>query len=153
VKKREQYQPKGVTRMTNYVHPTQKSMSQKRPTDEVALFEDLVMVDLHTLSPGVTEEYKNFVISSINDHCLRMAVMKGEYRWHQHESSAECFLTLEGCLEIDLCDGRTIKLLPGQSFKIPGGTVHRTRAASRTVNLCFERLTAYTDVKFGSSGE
>ncbi len=77
-----------------------------------------------------------------------MAVMQGEYRWHRHPRSDECFLTLEGCLEIDLADGPTIKLSPGQAFTVPAGTIHRTRSEVRSVNLCFEHLKAYTDVEF-----
>jgi mannose-6-phosphate isomerase-like protein (cupin superfamily) len=84
----------------------------------------------------------------VNDHCVRIAVVQGEYRWHQHPHSDECFLILEGELEIDLADGKTVRLKPGQSFNIPAGTVHRTRAIQRTVNLCFENRDAYTDVLF-----
>jgi quercetin dioxygenase-like cupin family protein len=55
---------------------------------------------------------------------------------------------LEGQLEIDLADGRTFRLKPGEAFTIPAGVVHRTRALARAVNLCFEDRDAYTDAVF-----
>jgi mannose-6-phosphate isomerase-like protein (cupin superfamily) len=74
--------------------------------------------------------------------------MVGEYRWHRHPHSDECFLILEGELEIDLDEGRLVVLKPGQMFNLPAGVRHRTRARVRTVNLCFEDKLAYTDVVF-----
>ena len=84
----------------------------------------------------------------MNNHCIRVAVMQGEFRWHHHPRSDECFIVLEGELEIDLADGRTFRLKPGDAFTVPAGVVHRTRAQDRTVNLCFETRNAYTDVVF-----
>lgn len=134
--------------MTNYV-PSNSTIDVSNSThSEDAAFPSLSQVDLHRAAAAVIEMYKNFVLLEINDHCLRMAVMQGEYRWHRHPRSDECFLTLEGCLEIDLAEGRTIQLLPGEAFTVLAGTVHRTRSNTRSVNLCFEHRTAYTDVEF-----
>ena len=108
----------------------------------------LTKVDLRAEAARVTETYKNFVVSGINDHCVRLAVMQGEYPWHKHLKSDECFLVLEGELEIDVAGDRTHRLRPGEAFTIPAGIVHRTRAQTRTVNLCFEAREAYTDVVF-----
>jgi mannose-6-phosphate isomerase-like protein (cupin superfamily) len=74
--------------------------------------------------------------------------MQGEFRWHQHPRSDECFLVVEGELEIDLADGRTFSLKPGEVFTIPAHVIHRTRSHARAVNLCFEARNAYTDVVF-----
>jgi mannose-6-phosphate isomerase-like protein (cupin superfamily) len=81
-----------------------------------------------------------------------MAVMQGEFRWHRHPHSDECFLVLEGELEIDLAGGESFRLKPGEAFTIPAGTIHRTRSSVRTVNLCFEDRNAYTDVVFEELG-
>ena len=134
--------------MTNYV-PSKSTIDVPKPThSEDAAFPSMSQIDLISVAADVTEVYKNFVVAKINDHCLRMAILQGEYSWHQHPRSDECFLTLEGCLEIDLADGRTIKLLPGQAFIVSAGTVHRARSHTRSVNLCFEHQAAYTDVEF-----
>ena len=115
---------------------------------EEAAFPALAAVDLKRESFSIEQPYKNFVVLNVNNHCVRVAVMQGEFRWHQHPRSDECFFVLEGELEIDLADGRTFRLKPGEAFTIPAGVVHRTRAQVRTVNLCFEDRNAYTDVVF-----
>jgi mannose-6-phosphate isomerase-like protein (cupin superfamily) len=115
--------------------------------DESPAFTPLVSVNVKRESDAVGEPYKNAVLLGVNDHCVRLAVMTGEYPWHHHPRSDETFLCMEGALHIDL-DGRTVTLLPGELFTIPAGVRHRTRATARTVNLCFERVSAYSDVVF-----
>jgi mannose-6-phosphate isomerase-like protein (cupin superfamily) len=111
---------------------------------EPVQYPPLTVVDVMAEQRGVTERYRNIVLSRINTSCLRLAVFEGEYRWHQHPHSDELFLTVEGRLEIDLADGGTLVLEPWQSVVIPAATVHRTRAIGRTVNLTFELLAADT---------
>jgi mannose-6-phosphate isomerase-like protein (cupin superfamily) len=115
---------------------------------EEALCPPLTVVDLKRVAASVTGDYKNFVVLRVNDHCLRVAVMQGKFGWHQHPHSDECFLVLEGELEVDLAGGRTVQLRPEEAFTVPAGVVHRTRARARAVNLCFETQSAYTDVVF-----
>jgi mannose-6-phosphate isomerase-like protein (cupin superfamily) len=119
--------------------------------EEQPAFPAQSFVDLKYEAACVNQQYKNFVVVDVNDHCVRLAVMKGEYRWHHHPHSDECFLALEGVLEIDLADGQTIHLHPGELFTIPAGVSHRTRSRERSVNLCFENRQAYTDVIFEDS--
>jgi mannose-6-phosphate isomerase-like protein (cupin superfamily) len=92
----------------------------------------------------VTDTYRNMVINLVNESCLRLAVFEGDYRWHYHPSSDELFIVVEGCLAIDLEDGRELRLQPWESVTVPAKTVHRTRAIGRTVNLCFEESGAET---------
>jgi mannose-6-phosphate isomerase-like protein (cupin superfamily) len=125
---------------------------QRVTHSEEAAFPGLSVVNLKQEAALVDQAYKNFVVLNINNHCLRLAVMQGEYRWHRHPRSDECFLVLEGELEIDLADGRTFRLHPGEAFTIPAGVVHRTRSHARAVNLCFEDRSAYTDVVFEDLG-
>jgi mannose-6-phosphate isomerase-like protein (cupin superfamily) len=96
---------------------------------------------------GSIKPTRIFVLLSVNDHCLQMAVMEGEFRWHRHPHSDELFLVLEGEFEIDLSDGRTLKLRPGEAVTIPAGVVHRSRSRV-AVNLCLESKDAYTDGSF-----
>jgi mannose-6-phosphate isomerase-like protein (cupin superfamily) len=118
---------------------------------EDAAFPGLTVVNLKQQADSVDQTYKNFVVVNINNHCVRLAVMQGEFRWHQHPRSDECFLVVEGDLEIDLADGRTFRLKPGEVFTVPAGVIHRARSHARAVNLCFEDSNAYTDVVFEDS--
>lgn len=111
---------------------------------EPVRFPPLVVVDLADEASAVTDAYRNQVISQVNTSCLRLGVITGDYPWHQHPRSDELFLVMEGKLEIELSDGRTLRLGPWQSVVVPAGTVHRTRGVGRTVNLCFESLAAET---------
>ena len=88
------------------------------------------------------------MVLNVNNHAVRMAVMEVEFRWHKHPHSDECFLVVEGELEIDIAQDKTFYLKAGDAFTIPAGVLHRTRSRSRAVNLCFEDRNAYTDVVF-----
>ena len=112
--------------------------------NEPVRYAPLVVVDVVAEATAVTDEYRNQVLSRVNTSCLRLAVLSGEYPWHQHPHSDELFLVVDGLLEIELAGGRTLRIEPWQSVVIPAGTVHRTRGVGRTVNLCIEHLAADT---------
>ncbi|MBE7102458.1 cupin domain-containing protein [Bacillus cereus] len=101
-------------------------------------------VNLLELTKDIKDQHKNFVVSNVNSHCLRIAVFTGEYDWHYHSNSDELFIVLEGELLIDFQDRETAVLKSNDSILIPAGTIHRTRALKRTVNLCFENVEADT---------
>jgi mannose-6-phosphate isomerase-like protein (cupin superfamily) len=105
----------------------------------------LQVVDLLALSQSISEEYKNFIVTQINQSCLRLAVFVGSYPWHRHPNSDELFLVLEGELFIDIQGEDTVVVKPNQVFNIPANVVHRTRAVQRVVNLCFEYTEAHTE--------
>jgi mannose-6-phosphate isomerase-like protein (cupin superfamily) len=71
-------------------------------------------------------------------------VFSGQYPWHQHPHSDELFLVVDGVLEIELAEGGVLRLERWQSVVVPAGKIHRTRGTGRTVNLCFEDLSADT---------
>lgn len=105
----------------------------------------LQTINLSTLHQAITDQYTNVVVSTMNENCLRLAVMTGEYRWHRHPTSDELFLVLEGELIIDFQDRESVALTPYSIYTIPAGVAHRTRTAQRTVNLCFEQVAATTE--------
>ena len=111
---------------------------------EPVQYPPLRIFDVTQEAASIRSEYRNVVLNRINGGCLRLAVMTGDYPWHSHPHSDELFLVVEGRLTIELSDGRSLTLDPWQAVTIPAGTVHRTRAEVRTVNLCFEELAAET---------
>lgn len=108
----------------------------------------LELINLKELIKDQTD-YTNFIVSEVNDHALRIAVINGEFHWHQHEDCDELFFVLEGELFIDLEDEKTVSLKPGEVFTVPAKKMHRTRSKERTVNLCFEKSS--NDVKGSNS--
>lgn len=109
-----------------------------------ALYGSLTVVDIGTHQRTINEPYRNDVLSNINNDCMRMSVFEGEYRWHYHPDSDELFLVVEGKLQIDIADSGTVELTQWQYVVVPAGTVHRTRAIGRTVNLTYEKQGAGT---------
>jgi mannose-6-phosphate isomerase-like protein (cupin superfamily) len=109
-----------------------------------ARYAGLAVVDIRSYAQAVTEQYRNDVLSNINNDCMRLAVFEGEYRWHHHPDSDELFLVVAGKMQIEFADSETVELTQWQSVVVPAGTVHRTRAIGRTVNLTFEKQGART---------
>jgi mannose-6-phosphate isomerase-like protein (cupin superfamily) len=111
---------------------------------EKAQFPVLTVVDIRAEQGAVTDAYRNQVLFDVNDDCMRRSVFEGEYRWHSHPDSDELFLVVAGELEIDFEGGLQARLTPWQCLVVPAGTVHRTRAIGRTVNVTFEKQGART---------
>jgi mannose-6-phosphate isomerase-like protein (cupin superfamily) len=112
-------------------------------SDEI-VYPPLTVVNLVAEGAASTEPYRNVVINRVNESCLRLATFEVEYGWHFHPDSDELFIVVDGTLEIDLVSAPTLHLTMWDMITIPAGTVHRTRARGRTVNLTFEHLDATT---------
>jgi mannose-6-phosphate isomerase-like protein (cupin superfamily) len=76
----------------------------------------------------------------VNKSVIRLAVIEGEFHWHQHDKEDEFFFVLDGHLLIDL-EEKSIELKPKQGFVVPKGIIHRTRAQIRTSVIIVEDLT------------
>jgi mannose-6-phosphate isomerase-like protein (cupin superfamily) len=97
----------------------------------------LSIIDLHQIMEDC-DEYFNRILTSVNDHVVRVSVMTQPYFWHLHPNSDETFFMIEGSIYLDLED-KTIELHPGQLFTVPRNVRHRTRpVAARSVNLTIE---------------
>jgi mannose-6-phosphate isomerase-like protein (cupin superfamily) len=97
------------------------------------------MIDLMQRAKSLFGVYENVVLTSFNDHVVRMSRMEKAYFWHSHPNSDEMFLCVEGLLILEL-ENQRIELAPGQMFTVARGVRHRTLpAGSYSVNLTFER--------------
>jgi mannose-6-phosphate isomerase-like protein (cupin superfamily) len=120
------------------------STTARSYTDEPVRFRPLEVVDIDKVAGAVTEVYRNQVLLQVNQHCLRLGVLGGQYPWHSHPKSDELFLVLDGHLVIELADGKVLEWGPHQTVTVPAGVVHRTRGEGRTINLCVEAVAAET---------
>ena len=102
------------------------------------LYGSLELIDVQKVADACTDKWYNQTLCKVNDSVVRMAVVQGEYHWHEHKDIDEFFFVLDGHFLIDLED-RTVDLLPRQGFVVPRGIRHRTRAPERTVILMVER--------------
>jgi len=85
-------------------------------------------IDLAAKLATFTEAWQPRTVSLFNGHDVMVAKLRGQYHWHVHDDTDDFFLVLDGRLEIDLEDGTTVKLAPGQLYIVPKGVRHRPRA-------------------------
>jgi mannose-6-phosphate isomerase-like protein (cupin superfamily) len=98
----------------------------------------LEVIDVQKLADACTDKWYNQTLCKVNDSVVRMAVVQGEYHWHEHKDIDEFFFVLDGRFLIDLED-RVVDLAPRQGCVVPKGVRHRPRAPERTVILMVER--------------
>jgi mannose-6-phosphate isomerase-like protein (cupin superfamily) len=70
-----------------------------------------------------TEYWSPRIAGELNDSYVKLAKLKGEFVWHQHDAEDELFLVVEGQLTIKLRD-RDVELDPGEFVIIPRGMEH-----------------------------
>jgi hypothetical protein len=56
----------------------------------------LELIDVQKLADACTDKWYNQTLCKVNDAVLRMAVVQGEYHWHEHKDIDEFFFVLEG---------------------------------------------------------
>lgn len=96
-------------------------------------------IDLADKLASFTEAWQPRTVTLFNGHDVMVAKLRGEYHWHVHPDTDDFFLVLHGQLEIDLEDGSTVSLAPGQLYVVPRGVRHRPRAAQEAHILLTNR--------------
>ena len=71
----------------------------------------------------VSEYWSPKIIGEINDSCVKIAKLKGEFLWHTHDNEDEMFYVFQGALTIKLRD-KDIRLSAGECVIIPKGVEH-----------------------------
>ncbi len=77
------------------------------------------------------------IAGELNDSYVKLAKLKGEVLWHQHENEDELFLVVKGHLTIRLRDG-DIELDSGEFAIIPKGVEHLPVASKEAHVLLLE---------------
>ena len=94
-------------------------------------------LNVFELTKDINDSWKNFVVSEINDHVIRLSVLQRDFHWHSHPESDEMFYVIKEKLFVDL-ENKTEEIDPGEIITIPKTVKHRTRSEERTLTLCFE---------------
>ena len=90
---------------------------------------------------GLIQEYwKPKSVGEINDACVKLVKVKGEFTWHHHKDEDELFLVLKGRLTIHLRD-QDVHLEEGEFFVVPRGVEHMPAAAEEAHLLLLEPKT------------
>jgi mannose-6-phosphate isomerase-like protein (cupin superfamily) len=77
------------------------------------------------------------LVAELNGQHVRLAKLKGEFVWHQHDSEDEMFLVIRGHLKIALRD-KTIVIGEGEFVVIPRGVEHKPIAEVEVHVMLFE---------------
>lgn len=95
-------------------------------------------IDLAAKLATFAEAFQPRTVALYNGHDVMVAKLRGDYHWHAHPDTDDFFLVLDGALDIDLEDGSTVNLAPGQLFIVPKGVRHRPRARGEAHILLIE---------------
>lgn len=77
------------------------------------------------------------VIGELNGQHVKLAKIKGEFVWHNHENEDELFYILKGQLVIEFRDGKK-ELNEGDMIIIPKGVDHKPIANEEVWLMLFE---------------
>jgi mannose-6-phosphate isomerase-like protein (cupin superfamily) len=83
------------------------------------------------------EHWSPRIVGELNDSYVKLAKLKGEFVWHQHENEDELFLVVKGQLQIKLRD-RDLWIKEGEFVIIPKGVEHCPVAAEEVQVMLLE---------------
>jgi mannose-6-phosphate isomerase-like protein (cupin superfamily) len=84
------------------------------------------------------------IVGELNGQYVKLAKLKGEFVWHQHQDEDELFLVIKGRLTMRLPERETI-VGEGEFLIVPRGVEHCPVAAEEAHVLLFEpKSTAHT---------
>ena len=72
------------------------------------------------------------IIAQMNGQDIKLAKVKGEFVWHQHDDEDELFFVVKGTLRILFRDGEK-ELKAGEMLVVPKGIEHKPVAAEEVL--------------------
>lgn len=75
----------------------------------------------------INEHWTPKIIEQMNDYHFKLAKIKGDFTWHQHEETDEVFYVVEGKMRIDFRD-KSVEMKTGELFVVPRGIEHKPYA-------------------------
>jgi mannose-6-phosphate isomerase-like protein (cupin superfamily) len=85
------------------------------------------------------------IIAELNDQYVKIAKLKGEFIWHDHEHEDELFYIVKGSLLIEFRDRNDVLLNEGDMYVVPAGVEHNPVAENECwVMLVEPKTTLHT---------
>jgi mannose-6-phosphate isomerase-like protein (cupin superfamily) len=94
-------------------------------------------INLREKLDQLTELWSPRIIARLNGQDVRLARLRGDFVWHDHQDSDEAFLVLQGELTVHLRDGDVV-VREGELYVVPRGVEHKTSAAAECHLLIIE---------------
>ncbi len=85
----------------------------------------------------IPEPWQPHIVAELNGQHVKLAKLKGEFIWHQHEEEDELFLVLKGTLAMHFRD-KVVTVKEGECIVVPKGVEHKPVAAEEVHVLLFE---------------
>lgn len=88
----------------------------------------------------VTEHWSPKIVGELNGQQVKLAKLKGEFLFHQHECEDEAFFVMKGSFRMEFRD-KTIELNEGDMLIVPKGVEHKPVADEEVWVMLFEPAT------------
>lgn len=85
----------------------------------------------------IDEYWSPKIVGELNGQQVKLAKLKGEFVWHDHEAEDELFLVVKGRLLLKLRD-RDVLVEEGEFFIVPHGVEHKPVAEHEVHVMLFE---------------
>jgi len=82
-----------------------------------------LVVNLKQQAAALQDYWSPRILGQVNDQYVKVARIRGELTWHQHDDEDEMFLVLRGSLRIEYED-HVVELGEGDFHVVPKGTMH-----------------------------
>ena len=73
------------------------------------------------------------IVGELNGQYVKLAKIKGEFIWHDHENEDELFMVIKGTLYIDYRNEPTSTTSAGEMIIVPKGVEHRPHTKDQEV--------------------
>ena len=88
------------------------------------MIDTLLPIDIKEAFKGIKDYWSPQIIGEVNDAYVKIAKLKGEFVWHDHQNEDELFYVVKGSLNLEL-KNQLISLKEGQMFIVPKATLHK----------------------------
>ena len=86
------------------------------------------------------EHWSPKIVGELNGQQVKLAKLKGEFVWHQHENEDELFMVVKGSLTIEFRD-KAVAINENEFIIVPKNVAHKPVAKEEVWVLLFEPAT------------
>ena len=98
---------------------------------------NLQKINVHDKFVHIKEPWKPAIVGELNNQCVKIVKVKGEFPWHFHENAGELFYVIDGILRIRT-EEKEYVLHKDEFIIIPRGIEHSPMAKEETLVMLFE---------------
>ena len=81
----------------------------------------VIKINMKAALSAVSENLKLQKLGEINNHCIQLVKLQGEYEMHKHEKEDKLFMVMEGTLFLELSIKEIVEITEGESVIVPKG--------------------------------